>query len=185
MASQISTLLTVSNIHSALPLTHSTSLYKIFQSLFLIECPSADASALQNVQLNAAFLEYLSSQRVARVKLLLRVWWLQSLKSETTEDSRSQEDNEIGDMESKEEIESRLKTQERKWGKGELSDMDILDKLEEYIRDGVKSFCVCFDGQDVEAMVKMEEVRRKVDGILEKATSSFWPSFICQTREVL
>ncbi len=107
------------------------------------------------------------------------------MKSETTEDSRSQEDNEIGDMESKEEIESRLKTQERKWGKGELSDMDILDKLEEYIRDGVKSFCVCFDGQDVEAMVKMEEVRRKVDGILEKATSSFWPSFICQTREVL
>lgn len=184
MASQISTLLAVSNLHSALPLDNPTSLYKKFQSLFLIECPSADASALQNVQLNAAFLEYLSTQRVSRVKLLLRVWLLQSLKPETAGAGKGK-DKEESDLGSTEEKERGLETLERKWGEGELSDMEILDGLEKYIREGVKSVCVCFDGQEVEAIVKMKDVRRKVDDILEKATSSFWPSLNCQTREVL
>ena len=122
---------------------------------------------------------------MSRVKLLLRVWWLQSLKSEITEAGRRKDYNEEGDLGSTEEKERGSQTPERKWGKGELSDMEILDELEKYIRERVKSVCVCFDGQEVEAIVKMEEVRRKVDDILEKATSYFWPSFVCQTREIL
>ncbi|PVH76846.1 hypothetical protein DL98DRAFT_591856 [Cadophora sp. DSE1049] len=184
MASQISTLLSTLNLHSSLPLTDPTSLYKIFQSLFLIECPTEDATTLQNIQLNAAFLEYLSTQRVSRVKELLRAWWVQSLKSEIEEDGKGEDEDGGRDEKGKEA--GKEAGEDMKWEDGgEISAKEILGELERYITDGVNNVCVCFDGQEVEAIVKMGEMRRKVNGILENATSSFWPSFICQTREVV
>ncbi|KAH9221743.1 hypothetical protein DL95DRAFT_402614 [Leptodontidium sp. 2 PMI_412] len=168
MASGIATLLATEKLHASLPPTGTASLYKTFQSLFLIECSTDDATTLQNIQLNAAILEYLSTQGVSRVKQLLQAWHAQKMKGE-----------EKGDGEEMKEGVSEEKVTE------EYTAMEILEDVQNYIRDGVNEVCVYFEGQEVEAIVMMEEVGRKVAGILNQGPGWFRPKFICQPREVV
>ncbi|KAH7321985.1 hypothetical protein BKA65DRAFT_513377 [Rhexocercosporidium sp. MPI-PUGE-AT-0058] len=170
MASEISLLLATETLHASLPLTSATSLYKTFQSLFLIECPNDDANTLRNIQLNAAFLEYLSTQHSSRIKQLLYLWHSQKMKAE--QNGAGEENTQEANKEMVKEVDY-------------TAAIEILDSLESYIRDGVNEICVYFEGQEAEAIVKTEEVRRKVAGILNLGTSWFRPRVICQPREVV
>lgn len=155
MASEISTLLATQKLYSSLPVTGPNSLYKIFQSLFLIECPFDDPATLQAIQLNAAFLEYLSTQRASAIKVLLQEW------EQTSRNTGENKERENFEMEY----------------------ARILDDFEEYMVKEVRTVCVYFEGQDVEALVRTREIKEKVRGILEKAGGGK-PRFICQPREI-
>ncbi|KAG4442718.1 hypothetical protein IFR05_001825 [Cadophora sp. M221] len=172
MASEIIHLFATEKLHDSLPLTGATSLYKTFQALFLIECPTDDATALQNIQLNAAFLEFLSMQHASRIKELLEAWHVQKMKSEEKEKGEGEE----GADEETEES-----------GRVACTAIEILEDVESWIREGLNEVCVHFEGQEVEATVKMmEDVERKVAGILNQGPASwFWPKVICQPREVV
>ncbi len=58
----------------------------------------------------------------------------------------------------------------------------ILDELEEFLVREIETICVFFEGQDVEALVRMRIVKEKVRGILEGGNGGK-PKFICQLRD--
>ncbi|CZT52899.1 uncharacterized protein RSE6_14304 [Rhynchosporium secalis] len=174
MPTHIELLLTAKNLHDSFSLSSATSPYKTFQTLFLVECPADDPNILQKIQFNAAFLEYLSTQRVSRIRELLRTWHVQSMEAENDKDK----------LEAELEHEKHANKEKDAVGVTVIcSDEEILEEIVKQIRDGVDVVCVYFEGQEVDAIDKLEEVKKKVVDILNQNTTWKWPKFVCQPME--
>ncbi|KAL2068466.1 hypothetical protein VTL71DRAFT_16564 [Oculimacula yallundae] len=182
--SQIEILLAAEKLHDLLPLTDANSLFKLFQSLFLVECPSNDLKILQDIQLTAAFLEYLSTQRILRVRELLRAWQITMAEPRldgTKKEAIIKEGKEGKHGEKKGDDFLMSDVLEEKTS--DLADAMTLDEIATYIRNRVNDVCVYFEGQDVNALAKLDEVEKKIADILNQSKTWFWPRFSCERME--
>ncbi|KAH9209796.1 hypothetical protein DL95DRAFT_20481 [Leptodontidium sp. 2 PMI_412] len=68
---------------------------------------------------------------------------------------------------------------------GPRNPIEALDALVSFMSDEVRVICVYFEGQDVEALLGLNEVKEKVERILKRPSAGFVPKFICQPRDSL